>query len=211
MKYNYALIFYLSPSLTRSMTHNKMTESVAATSPVALSPSPSLPPNPLHCHHTQTTTIPLPQSYNHSPAAAPTSSSFLPNLSVPIQAISSAASYSLPLALNRSTNCKGSGSHVTSQEDHMMSHMILRRRDLQLPSVQPVLATTLNDRLVRPKIRGQIVTNGNCTLPAGIRRLSQLPAVSKQDEPVLKTSNSSMTTSRPTRNLRYRPYSHGKT
>ena len=196
------------------MTH-KMTES-GGTSPVGSSPTSSLPPNthnPLHTHHTPKPTLPLPQTYNHNPAATPaTASNSLPQLALSLQPISSTACYPLPLPLNRPTNCKDAGSHVTSQEDHMMSHMTLRRRDLQCSSVQPVLAATLNDRLIRPKIRNQVVTNGShSSPPSGIRCLAQLPATSKQDEPVLKTGISPPATSGPARNLRFRPYPHGKT
>lgn len=193
------------------MTH-KLTELVAASPPDSPPPHPSLPPptqDSLHCQYAQKPTPPPPQAYNHTPS---TLSDTLPHLSVPLQPIPFISSYSLPLPLSRSTNFRGAGSHMTSQDDHMMSHMTLRRRDLQGASVQPALTTTsLNDKLIRPKIRHQVVTNGNCSPPAGIKKLTQLPLTSKQGEPVFKTGNSPPATSGPARNLRFRPYSQGKT
>ena len=112
---------------------------------------------------------------------------------------------------------------MTSHDDHMtssVSHMTLRKRDTQsvLPMTTVPTSCTLTlpqdtNKLTRPKIRHQVVvTNGNCSPPTAVKKLTQLsPPHSRQpDEPVLRTSLSPPS-SGPASNLRFRPYTLGKT
>ena len=189
----------LSPSL-RSMTQRTEAESVVSSSSETLPPylpltSPDHKP-PLTL--TESTT-------NHTPSV---SSENLPHLSLSLLPFSN----SLPLPSTRSSLHLKTEGHLASQDDHMTSlssHMTLRKRETQC--VVPTATLSLNipqdsERLVRSKIRRQVVVaNGNCSPPAGVKRLTtHLPATGL--EPVLESS----VMSPPSRNLRFRPYT-GKT
>lgn len=199
--------------LCRSMTHRIETEPVTS-STVLPTPITSLPtPHPLRSH---THLLPNTATCNHTPNSSETHSQLLVFTSTsPNTSLSSSngatSTESQILHTGRestATNCKAGG-HVPSHADHVMSHvghMTLRRRDAQctvpLATCVPVPFPQDSNRLIRPKIRHPVVTNGDCSPLAG--QNFELPPSSRQEEPVLKTSG-------PARNLRYRPYTLGKT
>ena len=186
----------------------------------SIEPLPPSPPSLLtHRHQTHRTPLPLPEStFNHTPSL---SSELLPRVSLSLHPVSTAgsSSSSSPTSV---TNNRGSHysraaeDHMTSHRDHVTphaSHMTLRRREGQfgVPMVSHAVPCSLNvsqysEQFIRSKVRRQVVVaNGNCSPPSGVKRLTQLPTTGS--EPVLETS----TTSPPARNLRFRPYTLGKT
>jgi hypothetical protein len=203
--------------LTRSMKQRAVIWPVVDNS---IEPLPPSPPSLLtHRHQTHRTPLPLPEStFNHTPSL---SSEHLPRVSLSLHPVSTAgsSSSSSPTSV---TNNRGSHysraaeDHMTSHRDHVTphaSHMTLRRREGQfgVPVVSHAVPCSLNvsqysEQLIRSKVRRQVVVaNGNCSPPSGVKRLTQLPTTGS--EPVLETS----TTSPPARNLRFRPYTLGKT
>ena len=188
-----------------------------------IEPLPPPPPSLLpHHHQTHQTPLSLPEStFNHTPSL---SSEHLPRVSLSLHPVSTAESSSsssssslTPVSNNRGSHySRAAGDHMTSHQDHVTphsSHMTLRRREGQfgVPMVSHAVPCSLNvsqysEQFIRSKVcRQVVVANGNCSPPSGVKRLTQLPATGS--EPVLETS----TTSPPARNLRFRPYTLGKT
>lgn len=208
------------------MAHKTNSEPVITSSTSLATPTPSLPPS-LHLHrshHSHKHSPPLPtitSTCNHTPHSAseqPSTSSH--SSSVCLSSTNTSSSCGTPQhspphreSVSTMTDCKAAESHVMLHDDHLTSHvghMTLRRRDAQCVNTLPTTAChPLNlpqesNRLTRPKIRHQVVTNGDYSPPAsapGGRKFPQLPP----------GSNTSPPGSGPARNLRYRPYPLGKT
>ncbi|CAI8037997.1 hypothetical protein GBAR_LOCUS21200 [Geodia barretti] len=206
--------------LTRSMKQRAVIWPVVDN---LIEPLPPPPPSLLtHHHETHQTPPSLPEStFNHTPSL---SSEHLPRVSLSLHPVSTAESSSsssssslTPVSNNRGSHySRAAGDHMTSHQDHVTphsSHMTLRRREGQfgVPMVSHAVPCSLNvsqysEQFIRSKVcRQVVVANGNCSPPSGVKRLTQLPATGS--EPVLETS----TTSPPARNLRFRPYTLGKT
>lgn len=194
------------------MTQRTEAEVVVSNPPDPLPPPP--PPSLLsHPHQTHRNPPLLPENtVNHTPSL---SSEYLPRMSVSLHPLSNVPSFSSSLSSVTNRHPKAPGEHAMSHRDHVtshMSHMTLRRREAQcgVPAATPIVPCSLNvaldsDQVVRSKIRRQVVVaNGNCSPPSGVKRLNQLPTTGS--EPVLEAS-----TSPPARNLRFRPYTLGKT
>ena len=209
--------------LSRSMTHRIETEPVTSSTGL---PTPSLPmPHPLRTHSHKSAPLPDTATCNHAPNCPEGPS----HLSSPC-CMSTTATSTPPVSETNGTlstvdfqhSCREStatnwktGSHVTSCDDHVtshVSHMTLRKRDAQCLTVSsgtslPLPLPQESSKLIKPKIRHRVVTNGDCSPPGG-QKFPPLPPSSKQDDQVLK---SSLPGSGPARNLRFRPYTLGKT
>lgn len=200
------------------MTHRIETEPVTSSTGF---PTPSLPmPHPLRSHSHKSAPLPDTATCNHTPNCPEGPSHF----SSPTSCLSAATSAS-PLSDTNGTlstvdfqhSCTATnwkaGSHVTC-DDHVtshVSHMTLRKRDPQCMTVSSATSVPAfppdSNKPIRPKIKHQVVTNGDCSPPGG-QKFPPLPPSSKQDDQVLK---SSLPGSGPARNLRFRPYTLSKT
>lgn len=182
-------------------------------------PTPSLPTShPLRSHSHKPAPLPDTATCNHTPKSSETR----PILTFCTSTAPSLCETNGTSAGDTQHSCRESiatdwkaGSHVTSCDDHVtshVSHMTLRKRDAQCTTVLSATCAQLpfsqdSSKLIRPKIRHQVVTNGECSPPGG-QKFPPLPPGSKQEDRVLK---SSLPGSGPARNLRFRPYTLGKT